>query len=256
PSSAALDLHLERVATAIVRFRRLVSQDVILRLLLADLFQSAHQVVGVEDDEPAGAVGELIQHLLVGGCAGRELRNDLPRLAKRAVVGKAIPESGNATIAAGCTTGPCASGSASAAGSAAGAPAAGSDSTSTAAAGSTAEATTAARSAAGPPAAPPAAARTASSSPALSNRDQTRTVIAAFIVGIVAKICCDNSGFCLNARRIQPRADFDSAGDQSAHIHGIDRNIGSIAGANCRSDVRFDIQSQRKPGGQEDQRLA
>src|ERR1700680_3122933 len=47
-----------------------------LVLIFRDSIQSAQQVIGVDDDESAGPVGELVENLLVVAGARRELRND------------------------------------------------------------------------------------------------------------------------------------------------------------------------------------
>src|ERR1700686_4372277 len=55
----------QSVTTAFIGNRRLVAEKVILVLILRDSIQSAQQVIGVDDDKSAGAVGELVENLLV-----------------------------------------------------------------------------------------------------------------------------------------------------------------------------------------------
>ena len=62
---AAFDFDFQRVAGAFLRRRRRISQDVILGLLARDLLHAAEQVIRIHDYETAGALGQLIKHLLV-----------------------------------------------------------------------------------------------------------------------------------------------------------------------------------------------
>src|SRR5580700_399251 len=78
--ASTLHLDLQAVATSVGCDRGLVAQQVILVLILGDPLQPAKKIVGVEDDKSAGAVGELVEHLLVVRSAGRKWRNNLPGL--------------------------------------------------------------------------------------------------------------------------------------------------------------------------------
>src|ERR1700687_564332 len=66
----------QSVTTAFIGNGRLVAQKVILVLIFCDPIQSAQQVIGVDDDKSASAIGELVENLLVVAGAWRELRND------------------------------------------------------------------------------------------------------------------------------------------------------------------------------------
>src|SRR5205085_16696 len=70
----------QRVATAFGRVQRSISQNVKFVLLAPDFLQPGEQIVGVENIEAAGSVGERRENLLVRGCRRRKLRNDAPRL--------------------------------------------------------------------------------------------------------------------------------------------------------------------------------
>ena len=58
----------------------LVTQKVILVLILGDPVHPAQQVVGIKDDETSGAVGELIENLLIVRSARGKRRNNLAGL--------------------------------------------------------------------------------------------------------------------------------------------------------------------------------
>src|SRR2546427_818450 len=60
------------MAASFGRFRRGVGQQVIFVLLFVDLLHSAEQVVGIRNDEAAGALGKLVKNLLIGQCAIRD----------------------------------------------------------------------------------------------------------------------------------------------------------------------------------------
>src|ERR1700733_5234183 len=78
--SSSLYLDLQVVATSVDGNGRLVAEKVVLVLVLGDALQAAQQIIGVQNDKTAGAIGELIENLLIISSAGRKLRNDLPGL--------------------------------------------------------------------------------------------------------------------------------------------------------------------------------
>src|SRR5271170_7997886 len=78
-SSAAIDFHFQRMASAFGRLGRSVAQHIILGLVVRNSLQAADQIVGIYDDKPARALGQLIEELLVVGDV-RNNGDDLPRL--------------------------------------------------------------------------------------------------------------------------------------------------------------------------------
>src|SRR5271155_3613178 len=99
--SSALHFHLQGVATSFGGNGGLVAEEGVLILILSDSFETAEQVIGIEDDKPTGTVGELIQNLLVVRGAGRKWGNDLPGLSvgtvEAVVICNAAGGSGGAT---------------------------------------------------------------------------------------------------------------------------------------------------------------
>src|ERR1039458_554274 len=99
--SSALHFHSQCVATPFGRNYGLVTHKVILILILGNFFQTAQQVVGVDDNKPARAIGELIKNLLVVRSTRWKWRNNLPGL--RVGTGQARRCSSAASTAAGTT---------------------------------------------------------------------------------------------------------------------------------------------------------
>ena len=105
----SFNLHLEAVTTAFCIYGRDIPQKIVLILILRDALHATEQIVGVENDKPSGAIGELIHNLLIVGGAGRKRWDDLTRLIVRiieTVVGSGI------TAARCCTTASAAPGAA------------------------------------------------------------------------------------------------------------------------------------------------
>src|ERR1700733_9682651 len=106
--ASTLYFHLQAVAASFSGNCGLVTEKGVLILVLCDFLETAQQIIGIEDNESSGAIGELIKNLLVVRGAGRKLRNDLTRLRVR------IIEAGIVSRAAGSTTSRAAAGFAAA----------------------------------------------------------------------------------------------------------------------------------------------
>src|SRR5580698_3797056 len=78
-SSAAIDFHFQRVASAFGRVGRSVAEHIVLRLVVRNSLQAADQIVGLYDDKTAGSLGQLIKELLIVSHV-RNIGHDLPRL--------------------------------------------------------------------------------------------------------------------------------------------------------------------------------
>src|SRR5580692_8499885 len=83
--ASTLYFHLQAVAASFSGNCGLVTEKVVLILVLCDFLETAQQIIGIEDNESSGAIGELIKNLLVVRGAGRKLRNDLTRLRIRII---------------------------------------------------------------------------------------------------------------------------------------------------------------------------
>ena len=66
-------------------------------MIFGDLLQTAEQIIGIDDDKAAGAIGELIENLLIVRSAGRKWRNDLPGLIVGIVQATVRPAAGSTT---------------------------------------------------------------------------------------------------------------------------------------------------------------
>src|SRR5579863_7069333 len=63
--AATFYLDAQGEALAVLRIPRFVSENVVLRLVFGDLFQTAQQIIGIDDDETAGTVRQFVERLLV-----------------------------------------------------------------------------------------------------------------------------------------------------------------------------------------------
>src|ERR1035438_3398939 len=101
--SSTVHFHLHRVEAPFVSNCSFVAEKVILILIFGDPVQTTQQIIGVDDHKPAGAVGELIENLLVVGSAGWEWRNNRPGLRVGTV--KVRVSSASSSAAGSTTTG-------------------------------------------------------------------------------------------------------------------------------------------------------
>src|SRR5580693_1857571 len=62
--STTVDLHLQRVTAALGRLWRRIAEHVVLGLVVRNPLQAADQIIGIDDDKPAGPFGQLIENLL------------------------------------------------------------------------------------------------------------------------------------------------------------------------------------------------
>ncbi len=266
---AAVQLHLQRVAAALRRFRRHVPHDIKLTLLAANALEPTEQVIGVEDGKAARPLGERRQNLLVGGHRRRQLRNKRPRLIVGIVQGIVVGIAGVRATAAGPASGAAGSTLATCSASATGSSLATCSASATGSARASGAATTSAASSAGATRPAGSAAASTASATAASPAATTaaRTLWLTHCVGCQhqTRACRRNLRWpCLRGVAQFLPAHFVACAaaangrrrNQSAYVQRIDRYVGLVAGVDGRGKLGFILRRERKSRGEKHQHLA